>query len=165
MALGLDAIKNDLAEGARVNKYKVTISLLSGKVESLAKATSLPGHTIGQAEVFSQGRKVPLAGDATYDTWDCTFYNDTAMTVNQACHDWMKDVDDFKGNTSAKSALGDYGQDITVEQLDRKQGTMKTYTLKNAWPTTVSEVSLSADTDGGVSETTVTFAYTHYEVS
>lgn len=165
MALGLDAIKNDLSEGARANKYKITITRLETKVESLAKAASLPGHTIGQAEVYSQGRKVPLAGDTTYDTWDCTFYNDVDMTINKLVHKWMKSIDDFSGNTSEQAKLGDYKGTVEIVQLDRQGNEKATYTLENAWPTTVSEVSLGADSNDQVSEVTVTFAYSHYEIA
>lgn len=161
---GIAGLKNALIEGARANKYKVSFDRGGANLETLVKAASLPGHTVGVTEVYSQGRKLSLAGDSVYDTWDCTLYNDGSMSNNTAIQVWMAEIDDFENNTSSNASLGEYAVDVTVEQLDRRGNTIRTYILKNAWPTTVAAVDLASDTNDTVSETTVTFAYSHYIV-
>ena len=166
MALGLEGLKSELAEGARANKYKIQIAELGGEdVSVLAKAGSLPGRTIGTAEVFSQGRKVPLAGDTTYDTWDVTFYGDKDLKIWGKVDTWMKDTDDYAGNTSSKSSIADYGKSVIIQQLDRKGAPTKGVTLENAWITTISPIDYGADSNDTVVEYTVTFNYTHYTVA
>jgi len=76
MGYAINDITNVLSDLARPNKYRVVIADLGGdsEVGILAKAASVPGKTVGTVEVYAQGRKVPIAGDANYDTWSCTFY-------------------------------------------------------------------------------------------
>jgi len=167
MALGLDGLKTVLGEGARSNKYRITIAKLGGEDVAIAgKAASLPGRTIGQAEVYSQGRKLPLGGDVTYDTYDVTFYNNPTLDIRTKVEQWMTEIDDYHPNVSTEPSISGYGKEISVEQLDRT-GTPAggIYTLHNAWPTTVSSVDLASDSNDTVSEFTVTFAYSHYDHS
>ncbi len=165
MASGLDGIKSALSEGARSNKYKVFISDLGDAATTLAKATSLPGWTIGMAEVYSQGRKVPLAGDAAYDTWDVTFYNSKDLGLRQEIEKWMIGIDDYDTNSAGTPDLGSYTREIQVSQLDRNGDVQQTFSLQNAWPTTVAAIDLGSDSNDQVSEFTVTFAYTHIKQS
>jgi len=161
---GISGLKSALIEGSRANKYKISFDKGGKNLETLVKSGSVPGHTVGVAEVYSQGRKLSLAGDSTYDTWDCSIYNDNSLSNNSAIHDWMLEIDDFANNTSSASTLGAYGRDITVEQLDRRGTTVKKFILKNAWPTTIAAIDLASDSNDTVSETAVTFVYSHYEV-
>ena len=89
-----DSLRQRLGLGARANKYLVEIVPprggevavagqsnvdLSdpGKIVAFCKGTSVPSREMGIAEVWIQGRKIPIPGDAQFaGTWDLTFYND-----------------------------------------------------------------------------------------
>ena len=166
MGYAINDITNVLSDLARPNKYRVVIADLGGdsEVGILAKAASVPGKTVGTVEVYAQGRKVPIAGDANYDTWSCTFYIQKTFKIREDIEKWMTDIDDYMNNLSNETTLAEYQKEIEIEQLDRKGNVIKTFVLKNAWPTTVGEVTLGADTNDSVEELEVTFNYTHYEV-
>lgn len=164
MSLGLQGLKAVLGEGARSNKYKIVISELGGEnVAISAKGSTLPEVTLGQAEVWSQGRKVPLGGDVEYSTWDVTFYNDPTLQLRKKVEKWIKDIDDYKANTSNKLNIGDYGKELKATQLNRAGSPSGgTYTFHDAFPVTVSTTELGSDSANQVSEFTVTFAYTYW---
>ena len=71
----LAELKSAIGAGGRANKYRVnfsvpgTIATTSDiqNAATLCKATQFPGMTIGQIEVFNQGRKLMLPGDTTYE--------------------------------------------------------------------------------------------------
>lgn len=164
---GLYDLKSKLGHGARPNKYMITITRIGGSdISTLGKAASLPGKTIGMAEVWSQGRKLPLAGDTAFDTWDVTFYNDEFLSIRSRVEAWMRDIDDVQYNGSPLPNISGYGADMFVEQLDRTGASSAgVYRFYNAWPTSISAVDLGSDTNDQVSEFTVTFAYSHWEHS
>jgi len=164
--MSIDKLKTHLATGARANKYKVFIPIEGAddeKVDVLAKATTLPDATITPIEVWNQGRKLPIAGDATYaGTWDVTFYNSADLLIKSAVEDWMKSIDSVQDHTREKDAVGDYVIDMKVQQLDGKNSMVAEYTLYNCWPTAISAVDVADDAADTISEFTATFSFSHW---
>lgn len=164
--MSVDALKGKLGTGARPNKYKIFINRVGDgeTIDALAKAASLPDATIGVIELFSQGRKLPIAGDATYaGTWDVTFYNTADLGLKQLFEDWMNEIDSFKDNTRAVDNINDYIDTLQVQQLKGDNSIAATYVIHNAWPSAISAVDLADDANDTVSEFTVTFSYSHWE--
>ena len=56
----------------------------------------------------------------------------------------------------------DYQTDVVVQQLDRDDKVLKTYTLINAFPTGLGEIAVSYDTNDTIEDFTVDFAYEYY---
>jgi hypothetical protein len=54
--------------------------------------------------------------------------------------------------------------DLTVEQLDRNDAVIRSYSMKDAWPTNVSEIALAYSQNDVISEFQVTFQYQWFEV-
>jgi hypothetical protein len=160
--------------GARANQFRVTITPPSGiaigldtrRTSFLVKAATLPTRTIGEIELKFRGRTIYMAGDQTpVEAWETTFINDTDFGIKNAIELWSNGINDFALNTGVVSP-SDYQTDLTVEQLDRDETVLKTYILRNCWPTTSgSAIELSMETESAVEEFSVSWRYQHFEAS
>jgi hypothetical protein len=74
------------------------------------------------------------------------------------------DITKFKGLLGAGGARPNQFR-VFVEHLDRNDDTLATYTLFNAFPINMSEISLQYGQNDVIEEFTVTFNYSHYLVS
>ena len=169
----IDDFKSNLiGGGARANQYRVIMStppaiatgLDVNRASFLVKATSLPGQTISEIEVQFRGRQLYLAGDRTFETWTTTIINDTDFMVRNAMERWMNGINDLDENTGLTN-VSDYTAQVTVEQLDRDDNILKSYVLKNCWPTAVTPIELSYDTVSDIETFDVTWRYTSFTPS
>jgi hypothetical protein len=169
----IDDFKSNLiGGGARANQYRVIMSTPSGiatgldtvRTQYLVKATSLPGQTIPEVTVNFRGRQLFLAGDRTFETWTTTVINDTDFMVRNAIERWMNGINDLDENTGLVS-VSDYSSQLTVQQLDRDDRILKSYILKNCWPTVVAPIELSYDTVSDIESFDVTWRYTSFSAS
>jgi len=160
--------------GARANQFRVTITPPSGiaigldtrRTSFLVKAATLPTRTIGEIELKFRGRTIYMAGDQTpVEAWETTFINDTDFGIKNAIELWSNGINDFALNTGVVSP-SDYQTDLTVEQLDRDETVLKTYILRNCWPTTSgSAIELSMEAESAIEEFSVSWRYQHFEAS
>jgi len=54
---------------------------------------------------------------------------------------------------------------VQVSQMDRNDRTIRTYTLYDAWPTTLDAIDLAFDTNDTLEEFTVTFRFNYMTAS
>lgn len=173
MSNKIEEIKRALKGGSKATKYKVKLSFPTevehkmelSELNCLAKATSFPGVTIGQIEVFNQGRKIPIPGDTSYETtWNVTFYMDNAHQVRKDFLNWQKAVDNFIANTHSGDPAKLFTE-ISVCQLDSLEKEVAEYTLANCWPQAVGEVTVGADSLDTLQEFDITFSFSHWYIS
>jgi len=160
--------------GARANQFRVTITPPSGiaigldtrRTSFLVKGAALPTRAITEIPLKFRGRTIYMAGDqAEPETWEVTFLNDTDFGIKNAIELWSNGINDFALNTGVISPA-DYQTDLTVEQLDRDETVLKSYILRNCWPTTSgSAIELSMDSESAVEEFSVSWRYQHFEAS
>ncbi len=169
----IDDFKANLAGGgARPNQFRVTITPPSGiatgldvrNASFLCKASNLPGQTLGEITVPFRGRNIYVAGDREFETWTATFMNDTDFNIRNAIERWMNGINDLANNTGV-IASGEYQSDLTIEQLDRDDTTLKTYIFRNAYPLTLAQIEVSYETTNAIEEFEVTWRYQHFEAS
>lgn len=172
MANKLEELKNALGPGARANKYRVNFAIPAAvpnqsnlaHVDILCRSTSFPSMTVGQIEVFNQGRKLVIPGDTTYtNTWTLTIYATEDHALRRDLIAWMKACDHFQNNEHSGNPSAVLGE-LSVEQLDSKGNPTVRYTFYNVFPTEIGEISLTDDTDAGVIEFDVTFSFTDWVV-
>jgi hypothetical protein len=85
--------------------------------------------------------------------------------IKNAIERWSNGINDFALNTGVVSPA-DYQTDLTVDQLDRDDTVLKTYILKNCWPTTSgAAIELSMDTENELENFEVSWRYQHFEAS
>ena len=174
MANKVNTLKKMLGSGARPNKYRISFSVPPSVAYSkndtntpegfnvLCKATSFPSVTIGQIEVFQQGRKFMLPGDTSYtNTWTATFYLTEDHAIRKAIMAWMKSVDHWQGN-SHSGEPSNIMTKINVEQLDSNGSSTIMYTFNNAFPTELGEITLADDQIDTIGEFDATFTFSDW---
>ena len=160
--------------GARANQFRVTITPPSGisigldtrRTSFLVKGAALPTRAITEIPLKFRGRTIYMAGDAAEpEAWEVTFLNDTDFMIKNAIELWSNGINDFALNTGVVSP-SDYQTDLTIEQLDRDETVLKSYILRNAWPTTSgSAIPLDMSTESTIEEFTCSWSYQHFEAS
>ena len=156
--------------GARANQFKVTMPFpgyaqVGGEIEELAflcRATALPGMTVPAVNVPFRGRAVKIAGDRTIEDWNVTVYNDTNFKLRNAFERWMNGINNMTDNEGLTNPA-DYQVDAFVDQLDRNGATIKSYTLRGAFPNTIAPIELTYDEQQAIEEFAVTFSYQYFE--
>ena len=163
---------NLIGGGARPNQFRVTITPPPGiaigldvrRSSFLAKASNLPGQTLGEIPIPFRGRNIYIAGDREFDTWSTIFINDTDFMVRNAIERWMNGINDMVENTGVSSPA-EYQADLFVEQLDRDDTILKTYIMRNAYPLSTPQIEVTADSTNTIEEFEVTWRYQHFESS
>jgi len=160
--------------GARANQFRVTITPPSGiaigldtrRTSFLVKAAALPTRAITEIPLKFRGRTIYMAGDAAEpEAWEVTFLNDTDFMIKNAIELWSNGINDFAANTGVISP-SDYQTDLIIEQLDRDESVLKSYILRDCWPTSSgSAIELSMDSESTIEEFSVSWRYKHFEAS
>ena len=163
---------NLIGGGARANQFRVTITPPSGiaigldvrRTSFLVTTAQLPASELQEIAVPFRGRNIYITGDREFETWTATFINDTDFMIRNAIERWMNGINDLVENTGVV-APADYQADLTIEQLDRDDTTLKTYIFRNAYPLTLAQIDMSYETTNAIEEFEVTWRYQHFEAS
>lgn len=153
---------NDIATFGANND--ASLSTWEAKHEFLAKSGSLPGRTIGNIELNWQGMKYNIAGDPTFDDITLVFNNSYEFDLRKFFEDWIEVM--AKMSTNERSEPGAYKSDvIQLQQLGRTQADiLATYKLIGAYPTSLSTIDLSMESNDQVEEITCVFKYDYFEI-
>jgi hypothetical protein len=162
--------RNFSGGGARTNLYEVEIEFpvyAGGQAETrkgtfLIKAATLPPSTLGIIEVGHRGRKLKLAGDRTFEEWSITVWNDTAFDLRDAFERWSNAINGHASNEGFENP-DDYMSYAVVHQLNRKNERIKSYLLKDVWPSNVGAISLSSEDNDVIEEFEVSLQYSEWE--
>ena len=167
--LGVDDFKSKLVGGgARANLFKATINFPSyadGDVELtsfMCKGAALPASIVAPIVVPFRGRQLQIAGDRTFEPWTVTIINDVNMEVRNAFERWMNGINEHNNNTGLTNPL-DYQADMVVEQLNKAGVATKRYDLRGTFPTNISQIELSYDTENAIEEFTVELQVQYWE--
>jgi hypothetical protein len=167
--LGVDDFKAKLkGGGARPNLFRATINFpayAQGDVEItsfMCRAAQLPGSIMSEIIVPFRGRELKIAGDRTFDVWSPTIINDTDFNVRNAMERWMNGINAHSANTGIVNPT-DYQTDLVVEQLDKDESILKTYTFRGCFPTNIDPIDLSYDPAAAIEEFGVTFQVQYWE--
>jgi hypothetical protein len=156
--------------GARANQFKVTMPFpgyaqVGGEIEDLAflcSAAAIPAMSVALVSVPFRGRNIKIAGDRTFDPWTITVINDTDYKLRDAFERWQNGINNMSDNEGLTNPV-DYQVDAFVDALDRNGNTIKSYTLRGAFPTTVSDMALDYAQVDTVQTFTVELQYQYFE--
>ena len=159
---------------------------LTERAEFLVKTAQLPASTIGTIDVPFRGRMLKVAGDRTFEPWSVTVVNDGEFGIRKAFETWSRGINALTENVS-QLGYGDdnpgYCVDLEVFQLSRDKKTpnktpqsitspgvdgmdvVRAYKFYDAWPSAISAIDLSYESNDQIEEFTVEFQYNYYEVS
>jgi len=164
MSLKIDDFKAKLSGGgARANYFQVQIPYLQDAGDMmLIKAAALPASIIAPIMVPFRGRQLQIAGDRTFEPWNITIINDSGMAMRAALETWMELIQTNVSNSTASSDPSAYMQDATVTQLKRDGSADRAYNFQGIWPSNISQVDLSYDSENTIEEFTVEFQVTYW---
>ena len=157
--------------GARANLFSIDVAFpgyAGGNTELtsfMCRAAVIPGSTLGTVEVPFRGRIVKLPGDRTFEPWEVTIYNDTNFNVRNSFERWMNGINSHRENLGVfadNAGYGTYASNIEVQQLNQVGTPIKTYSLKNAFPSALGNIELSYDQVTAIEEFTVTFEFDYW---
>ena len=159
---------------------------ITERAEFLVKTAQLPASTIGTIDVPFRGRMLKVAGDRTFEPWSVTVVNDGEFGIRKAFETWSRGINALTENVS-QLGYGDdnpgYCVDLEVFQLSRDGKTpnktpqsitaggvdgmdvVRAYKFYDAWPSSLSAIDLSYESNDQIEEFTVEFQYNYYEVS
>lgn len=167
--LGVDDFKSKLTGGgARANMFKVTCNFPSyaqGDVELtsfLCKGAQMPASIIAPIMVPFRGRQLQIAGDRTFEPWTITIINDVNFQVRGAFERWMNGINNHNANTGLSNPT-DYQADMIVEQLNKSGDVTKKYDIRGTFPTNVSAIDLSYESENQIEEFTVELQVQYWE--
>ena len=156
--------------GARPNQFKVTLpfpgyAAVGGETSDLAflcKASALPGQAVASIAIPFRGRELKIAGDRTFEDWQITVINDTDFKLYRAFERWMNGINNMTDNEGIANPA-DYQVDGFIDQLDRNGSTLKSYTYRGLFPTTLQSIPLDYSTNSTIEDFQVTFAIQYFE--
>jgi len=187
----LSNFKSRLAGGgARPNLFEVTLPSFPGAAEDfwgegenesntkmafLCKAAQLPASTVAEIPVAFRGRQLKVAGERTFDPWTVTIINDEDFGLRTSFEAWMNKLsklNDATGVTNPTSymtnayvkQLGRGKEKFAAENVGGESSVLRTYKFYDIWPTNVSAIQLSYDTEGTIEEFDVTFAVQYFTI-
>ena len=188
---GISAFKSKLiGGGARPNLFEVDVTFPAavnlgvqgdgtGQFDSenfrfLCKTAALPGSNVTPIEVPFRGRTLKVAGDRTIEPWSVTVINDEDFSHRRAFEAWIQNMAQY-GDHSGLTNPNDYMGNAVVYQLGRaesvQQGTNTTgdnsrilaqYRFIDIFPTAISPIDLSYDSENAIEEFTVDFQVQYY---
>ena len=158
--------KNNFRGGVRPNLYKVVVNApIIGQLDLqfLGKAAQIPSSQISNIDVSYRGRLLKVPGDRVFEDWTVTVLNDPDWQARTSMEQWMNAIQNHSQNRSSVSAVNVYGN-ASVTQLTRDGGALRTYRLKDIYPTNLAAIELNMDPDGVPEEFAITFAVNNYTV-
>jgi hypothetical protein len=167
--LGVDDFKAKLSGGgARANLFKATVNfpaVAGGDVELtsfMCKAAQLPSSVINPITIPFRGRQLQIAGDRTFEPWSITIINDVNFVTRNAFERWMNAINEHANNTGLTNPL-DYQADMVIEQLNKAGEVVKRYDFRGTFPTNLSAIEVSYDSENTIEEFTVELQVQYWE--
>tara|TARA_B100000965_G_scaffold396672_1_gene411954 strand:+ start:591 stop:1223 length:633 start_codon:yes stop_codon:yes gene_type:complete len=183
----IDSFKTRLVQGgARPNLFEVEMAFpddvrppeLIDKTDyrMLIKGAQLPASNIAEVIVPFRGRQLKVAGDRRFDPWTITVINDGDFKIREAFERWANyiiKVSDGSGTIEPQkyftdwrvNQLGRAATDVNVrgDQSGATLPVLRRYNMKGCWPSAVSGIELSYDTQDTIEEFQVTMQVQWWE--
>ena len=170
--------------GARPNLFEVkmvfpNVDIFDGREEEyrmMIKGAQLPASNIAEVVVPFRGRQLKVAGDRRFDPWTITVLNDADFKLREAFERWANyiiKVSDGSGTINPSDyfaewevyQLGRANTDLNVtgEKNPANLPILRGYKMWGCWPSIVSAMELSYDTQDTIEEFQVTMQVQYWE--
>lgn len=184
MAFKIDTFKSNISgrgsySFTRSNLFQISIEFptkigsadatsAKEQMEFLGRAAAVPSYTQGTVEVPFRGRTLKIAGDRTYEPFTVTIMNTQNHQLRNTFEKWAS-ILQFETHNFATSAglggnqMGVFGKaEVSLLRRNKKDAVedykiLRTYTMHNIWPSSVSAVDLDWGNNDAVQEFTVEF--------
>ena len=162
--------------GARSSLFHVTLAgaptaaagssnnnnLAMADLKFLCKSTTIPPSTIASMEIPYLGRSIKVAGERTFENWSTTILNDENFQIRNLVEIWMDRIKSHSNIKQGYDEIKNYkSATLKLQQFDKTGTATNHYEFKNAWPVSVSEITLSWD-NSAIEEYTVQWSYDYW---
>jgi hypothetical protein len=162
--------------GARPTLFEVTVAGPLNLGEALDQASlnqfrfvcrsaQLPPSALGTIEVPYFGRKIKLAGDRVFQSWQVTVMNDEDFSIRSMLEKWSNALNTIETNIRRPSSELNYKSEIEVKQYGKNGNSglpLRSYKLIGAFPTVISPIDLDWNSTDQIENFTVTFEYDYW---
>ena len=168
--MNIDSFKDAVGGGVRNALFRVNGFIgnqgADNAVSFLCTAAQLPTSTLGQTTAPYRGRNIKIPTSRTFEDWTITILSDRNMTLRSKFEQWVDSINGSRDNIEqVQDAVTDlsaaFFTDWYVDQLDRSGKAIKSYQFKYCFPTTVSSVDLSAESEE-LQNFSVSLAYSYF---
>ena len=159
-------------DGARPNLFSIEFpDNIAGPNELFAmraKATTLPGSSVGVAPAFYFGRQVKFAGNRVFDNWTVTILTDendfTGTGPRWFLEQWMAQLNTHVSNvrTGGWVAPAQYMRTGRINHYGKRGDIIASYVMEKAFPIDISPVGLDWGNNDTIEEFNVTFAFQYW---
>ena len=172
MAFNVDQFRSNLVlDGARPNLFEVDLHFpavspnASYATRFMAKASQLPGSTVGTVPMYYFGRELKFAGNRTFADWTLTIINDEDFQIRNSLEAWMNSINSHAGNFRNPQGItpAGYTADANVFQYGKTGDVIKAYNFVGMFPVDISPIDLDWGSNDTIEEFQVTFAYQYWE--
>jgi hypothetical protein len=160
--------------GARASQFQVMLtfpSWVQAEYPSVAvnssfliKAATLPASNIQPIDVAFRGRMAKIAGERVFENWNVVVINDNNFLIRNALEFWSKGVLNH-ATTNGRIEPRSYIADLTVDQLDRNDVSLKQYKFYNCFPQVISEIQLDYANINTIEEFQVQFSVDYWQAA
>lgn len=162
-------------DGARPNLFRCELTFPLGNGSSgaaqqqftfMARASQLPGDTIGVAPQFYFGRELKFAGNRTFAEWTVTVVNDEDYKTRDQFEKWMSGINSHVDNLRSENFIkGDngYQADGYITAMGKRGDDIKAYKFVGLFPIDLSPMEMDWGANDSIQEYAVTFAYQWWE--
>jgi len=149
-------------------------SQLTDRARFLVKAANLPASNVAAINIPFRGRNLKVAGDRSFDIWTITVINDVDFGIRTAFERWMNLINKHEDNAGITNPTS-YQRDMFVRQLgrsgvngntpssDTQVPVLKQYRFYGTFPTNVSAIDLSYESNDQIEEFTVDLQVQWYD--
>jgi len=176
MAFNVNEFRSNLiGDGARPNLFSVTLTFPSfvnngsaagQKTTFMAKASQLPGSSIGSIPMYYFGREMKFAGNRTFADWSLQIINDEDFLIRNALEEWSNGINSHVSNIRAaggSTSPSAYTVDAVVTQYGKTGDILKTYNFIGMFPVDIAPIDLNWQDNDAIEEYGVTFSYQYWE--
>jgi hypothetical protein len=177
-------INNVLEDGARPSKFRCEIKLPDGfetnekNLDIICKSAIFPAKTNEVIFIKHKGRNIPIPGQERFGhTLDLTFYADAKHKFRSIFYEWAMALNNENYSTDISNdlrfvkesvdqfGLGAYKTNIKLTQLNFEGDNDEVaYNFYNVFPREVGQINLGSDSISAISEFSVAFSYTHFDI-
>ena len=168
--MNIDSFKDAVGGGVRNALFRVNGFIgnqgADNAVSFLCTAAQLPTSTLGQTTAPYRGRNIKIPTSRTFEDWTITILSDRNLTLRSKFEQWVDSINGSRDNVEqVQDSVTDlstaFFTDWYVDQLDRSGKAIKSYQFKYCFPTTVSSVDLSAESEE-LQNFSVSLAYSYF---
>lgn len=151
---------------SRDNRFEVGGAAVptAGNLNALIQTTQLPSVNFHTAMWRNIGVGVKYPYDIMFNEIPITFADTSDMSIQKFYIDWMNEIYDPDVRGGGFAYRDEYVREMTINKLDRENNIQLKYTLNKCYPIHIGEVALSQASQNTLSNLTITFSYTDWEI-